>query len=155
MYLMPAKLESLVKQIRRNNPAYSDSQVYATAWSVFCRYAEPGSPHCRRPPSTYFAGEPTFAVPAAVRREVWRGLKIRESVAESSRCCTDAGLTTAHMLTSGAPFPISRLVKMNAYFARHAVDNRGNWPDESKGFQAWLLWGGDAGRRWAARVLQG
>ena len=152
---MPAALERLVNRIRQANPKYTAQQVYATAWSVYCKHVNPGSKHCRRPPSAYFSGtEPSFVVPAEVKREVKRGLGLRDGMPESRRCCTDAGLLTAKMLTSGQRFPLSRLVKMNAYFARHAVDNRGNWPDASKGFQAWLLWGGDAGRAWAASLLR-
>ena len=43
---------------------------------------------------------------------------------------------------------------MAAYFDRHEVDKEGEgWGIDSKGFQAWLLWGGDAGRAWANRQL--
>ena len=41
---------------------------------------------------------------------------------------------------------------MYSYFARHNVDKRGkNWGDPDKpsaGYIAWLLWGGDPGRKW-------
>lgn len=150
---MPAEVERLAKRIQASNPSYTPSQAWATAWSVYCKHKRPSSPHCRRPPSAYFAGEPVFIVPAKVRREVEKGLALRESLPLSKRCCTNAGLLTARMLASGAPFPLKRLVKMRAYFARHEVDNRGRWPDASRGFQAWLLWGGDAGRAWSEREL--
>lgn len=42
---------------------------------------------------------------------------------------------------------------MNAWFARHAVDRKPGWSlpgKETPGYVAWLLWGGDAGRTWAA-----
>jgi hypothetical protein len=44
---------------------------------------------------------------------------------------------------------------MSAYFARHEVDKASmshEWGDEtdpSAGYVAWLLWGGEPGRRWA------
>ena len=44
---------------------------------------------------------------------------------------------------------------MSAYFARHEVDKASmshDWGDEtdpSAGYIAWLLWGGEPGRRWA------
>ena len=42
---------------------------------------------------------------------------------------------------------------MVSYFARHEVDKQGEgWGRDSKGYQAWLLWGGDAGRAWANRL---
>lgn len=151
---MPRKVEELVARISKQNPSYSEAQAWATAWSVYCRNVRPGSRHCRRPPSGYFAGTGEYVVvPPAVRAEARAGLRIRDRVAPSNKCCTAAGLMTARLLESGR-FPVSRLPKMRGYFERHAVDNRGNWPDDSRGYQAWLLWGGDAGRRWAGRLLQ-
>jgi hypothetical protein len=44
---------------------------------------------------------------------------------------------------------------MASYFARHAVDKQAHahqWnsnSDPSAGFIAWLLWGGEDGRKWA------
>lgn len=43
---------------------------------------------------------------------------------------------------------------MTAYFARHERDKAASrWGIDSKGYQAWLLWGGDAGREWATKTL--
>lgn len=43
---------------------------------------------------------------------------------------------------------------MKAYFDRHQVDKRGRgWGVDSKGWQAWLLWGGDPGYRWAKEIV--
>lgn len=47
------------------------------------------------------------------------------------------------------------IVAISAYFTRHEVDKASRshkWGDEanpSAGYIAWLLWGGEAGRRWA------
>jgi hypothetical protein len=47
------------------------------------------------------------------------------------------------------------ITAISAYFARHEVDKASKsheWGDEtdpSAGYIAWLLWGGEAGRRWA------
>jgi hypothetical protein len=50
---------------------------------------------------------------------------------------------------------------MASYFARHKVDKRadnfGSDEDPSTGYIAWLLWGGDAGQKWAeeqARAIE-
>jgi hypothetical protein len=47
---------------------------------------------------------------------------------------------------------------MHAFFSRHqknkAVDP-GKSPEQDKGHQAWLLWGGDPGRAWASRIVAG
>lgn len=47
--------------------------------------------------------------------------------------------------------------EMNAWFARHEADKRPGWDDpgeETPGFVAWLLWGGDAGRAFAASKVE-
>ena len=45
---------------------------------------------------------------------------------------------------------------MVSYFARHAVDQRapgfGDTSKPTNGYIAWLLWGGDVGRKWAENV---
>jgi hypothetical protein len=44
---------------------------------------------------------------------------------------------------------------MVSFFARHEVDKSGEgWGIDSKGYQAWLLWGGDPGRAWAKRIIK-
>jgi hypothetical protein len=43
---------------------------------------------------------------------------------------------------------------MVSFFARHEVDKSGEgWGIDSKGYQAWLLWGGNPGRAWAKRIV--
>jgi HK97 family phage prohead protease len=47
--------------------------------------------------------------------------------------------------------------EMNAWFARHEADKKPGWDDpgaETPGFVAHLLWGGDAGKSFAARKVQ-
>lgn len=46
--------------------------------------------------------------------------------------------------------------EMNGWFARHEADKRPGWDkpgEETPGFVAWLLWGGDAGQDFAARKV--
>ncbi len=50
---MPAKVDELFEEISKKNPEYSDAQAWATAWSVYCKYVNPGSDHCHLPPSEY------------------------------------------------------------------------------------------------------
>ncbi len=62
----------------------------------------------------------------------------------------------AKELAGRRPLSLRDVVAMSAYFARHNVDKASNghvWGDEannpSAGYIAWLLWGGEPGRRWA------
>lgn len=47
---------------------------------------------------------------------------------------------------------------MYSFFARHEVDKRGkdfgNPERPSNGFIAWLLWGGDPGKKWCEDVYK-
>lgn len=44
---------------------------------------------------------------------------------------------------------------MLGYLSRHLVDKQGaTWDDYGKGRQSWDAWGGDAGGRWAIRILR-
>lgn len=51
---IPADVERYVKEIEKSNPDYDEAQTWATAWSIYCKYKEPGSEHCSMPASGYF-----------------------------------------------------------------------------------------------------
>ncbi len=93
--------------------------------------------------------------PAAVAAAARKGLQLRASMPPSRRGGTEVGLARARDLAHGRPVSDTTLRRMHSYFARHAVDATGpGWGVDSKGWQAWLLWGGDAGRRWVASTLR-
>jgi len=52
---IPKAVERYYNDVKAGNPGYSDSQAWATAWSIYCKHKRPGSPHCRRPSETYMA----------------------------------------------------------------------------------------------------
>jgi hypothetical protein len=44
------------------------------------------------------------------------------------------------------------VIEMSAWFARHATDRQAGWDkagEETPGYVAWQLWGGDAARDWS------
>ena len=88
--------------------------------------------------------------PAAVASEAEKGLKLRE---QHGRGGTEVGVGRARQLKARKPVPEKDIKAMHAYFARHKVDKRGkNWGHADKpsaGYIAWLLWGGEPGKRWA------
>lgn len=53
---------------------------------------------------------------------------------------------------SGKPLSESVIWRMYSFFSRHEEAAKGGstWKDKGKGWQAWMLWGGDSGQRWAA-----
>ena len=93
---------------------------------------------------------PGLIPPADVAGAAKRGLELRKKF--------NRGGTSAHrarQLSERRPLSLRTIVAMSAYFARHEVDKASKsheWSDEtnpSAGYVAWLLWGGEPGRRWA------
>ena len=98
---------------------------------------------------------PTWRLPADVARAARRGLELRAEQPPSNRAGTPVGLARASQLANRRPVSLETLRRMRSYFARHAVDKEGEgWGRDSKGYQAWLMWGGDPGRAWANRILR-
>lgn len=97
----------------------------------------------------------TYIPPEQVAIEAKLGLEIRRSQPPSNRAGTPVGIRRAVQLSNMQPVSIGTLKRMKSYFARHEVDKKGkNWGTTSKGYQAWLLWGGDSGRDWCERILE-
>jgi hypothetical protein len=92
--------------------------------------------------------------PADVADAAQRGLDLRAKQPPSSRAGTPVGLRRASQLANKQRTSLNTLIRMVRYFARHEVDKKGEgWGIDSKGYQAWLMWGGDAGRAWAKRMV--
>ena len=87
--------------------------------------------------------------PKGVATQATRGLDLRD---KHDRGGTEVGVRRAHQLADQKPVSDKDIKDIYSYFARHNVDKRGkNWGDPDKpsaGYIAWLLWGGDPGRKW-------
>ena len=94
---------------------------------------------------------PGLIPPPEVAAAAKRGLELRETFGRGG---TSVGVQRARQLAERRSVSIRDIVKMSAFFARHAVDKASRshvWGDEknpSAGYIAWLLWGGEPGRRW-------
>ena len=93
---------------------------------------------------------------AAMREEAERGLAWRR---EFGRGGTAIGVARARDIANGRPLSLDTVERMASYFARHEVDKQGEgWSPGEPGYPsagriAWALWGGDAGRSFANRIL--
>ena len=107
---------------------------------------------------------PSFKTTQAMRNAARLGLELRRkfgrgglTTREAGRQGIGSGVARATAIANGKDIPIETVRRMRAYFARHAVDKRargwGSRTDRSAGYIAWLLWGGDPGRRWADRIV--
>jgi hypothetical protein len=99
-----------------------------------------------------------FTPPVAVARQAQHGLELRNA---HGRGGTMVGVARARELKNRRPVGPSTVKRMHSYFARHEVDKHAaHFADEEKpsaGYIAWLLWGGDPGRKWAddlARAME-
>jgi len=91
-----------------------------------------------------------FRPPDDVAAAAEKGLKLREKFRRGG---TTVGIARARDLKHQKNLSEKTLKRMVSYFTRHSVDKRaenfGNDDNPSAGYIAWLLWGGDAGRKWA------
>lgn len=98
-----------------------------------------------------------FLPPKGVRDEAAKGLEWRR---EYNRGGTAVGVARARDLSNGRAVSPDTARRMNSYFARHEVDKQGEgWSPGQEGFPsagriAWALWGGDAGQRWSAKLVE-
>lgn len=102
-------------------------------------------------------GDLDLRPPATVAAAARRGLELR---AEYGRGGTAVGVARARDLSNRRELSIETVKRMVAYFTRHEVDlqapaaKRGAPGYPSAGYIAWLLWGGDAGRSWARKIVR-
>jgi len=94
--------------------------------------------------------ERTYKPPQSVRNNARRGLQLRQ---QFGRGGTATGIARARDLANGKGIPVATLRRMRAFFERHE-GNKDTPPSEGNGQIAWLLWGGDAGRRWVNARLR-
>lgn len=91
--------------------------------------------------------------PKGVRQAAERAVRWIEE-GRAGRNFTEVGRHRAHQLAAGESLSDGEVRKMQAYFARHAVDReasgftRGTDGFPSPGRVAWDAWGGDPGERW-------
>ena len=94
----------------------------------------------------------SFVPPSSVASNAKRGLKLRK---QYGRGGTEIGVARARDLSNRKGLSYSTVKRMKAYFDRHEVDKKGEgWGKDSAGYIAWLLWGGDAGRSWANKIVK-
>ena len=101
--------------------------------------------------------------PVLVRRNAQRGLDIRSKQPKSKKAMVgedgkpSKGVFTARALISGKPISKELLITMVAWFARHdksEMEVKSRRDRTSKAYQAYLAWGGAAGRAWAKKTLR-
>jgi hypothetical protein len=100
----------------------------------------------------------SFAPPSSVRAAARRGLELRRkhgkgglSTQEAGKQGIGSGVARATTLASGKKVSYAMIKRMAAFFSRHEKNKSGGEDDAGK--ISWDLWGGDAGRAWANRII--
>ena len=103
-----------------------------------------------------------FKPPASVTKAAQRGLELRKkfkkgglSTQEAGKQGIGSGVARATSLSRRSNVSPKVIKQMCGYFSRHAKDKKPGWSNASnpsKGYIAWLLWGGNPGRGWANKV---
>lgn len=101
-------------------------------------------------PKIVFEKADSFQPPQAARDAAARGLELRR---EFGRGGTEVGIARARDIAGGKGLPLDTVRRMKAFFDRHG-ENKNTPPEEGNGKIAWLLWGGDPGRRWAEKIIR-
>lgn len=102
----------------------------------------------------------SFKVPQAVRNNAARGLELRRkhgrgglSSKQAKKEGVGSGVQRASNLKSGS-VSYETVKRMKSFFARHSAFKEHHKDKSSKAYISWMLWGGDAGRRWAESVVK-
>lgn len=100
----------------------------------------------------------SFKPPQGVRSAAKRGLEFRGR--EGGGGGTGVGVARARDLSGGKNISPETARRMASFFARHQGGSRKidpkfkGEPWRDRGYVAWLLWGGDAGRSWADKLVR-
>jgi hypothetical protein len=108
-----------------------------------------------------------FTPPAGVRKAAERGLELRKkapkgkkgglTASQASKEGIGSGVQRAVNLKNGDKISPQTAKRMKSFFARHEKGSKidkGKTAATDKGYQAWLLWGGNPGRSWANKLVR-
>jgi len=77
-----------------------------------------------------------------------RGLELRKKHKKGG---TQVGVARARDIINGKELPLSTVKRMHSFFSRHEGNQSGG--EDDAGYIAWLLWGGNAGKRWSKSIV--
>jgi hypothetical protein len=100
-------------------------------------------------------GKAEYKVPIKVKKEALKGLEM--SWKHNYTSASGIGLVRAMQLVVKPKIWERSVDRMKAYFTRHQSDKQGeHFGDNrkpSRGYLAWLVWGGDSGFAWSKRMV--
>lgn len=101
-----------------------------------------------------------FVPPPSVRAAARRGLKLRREhgrggldTKQVKKGGVGSGVQRASDLASGDAISYQTVKRMKAFFSRHAQHGEHRQDKTSAAYISWLLWGGNAGKAWANKIV--
>ncbi len=106
-----------------------------------------------------------FKPSESVAKSAERGLELRKknkgrgglNAQQAHKAGIGSGVSRAVSLKNRQTLSPATVRRMKAFFDRHQKSRKvdpGKTPGTDKGYIAWMLWGGDAGRSWAEKVCR-
>lgn len=96
-----------------------------------------------------------LTVTAEIAAAARKGLELHEA-GKSGDGLVPATVADARRMAAREALSEAKVRRMPGWFARHETDRTPGWDEpgeETPGYVAWLLWGGDAAREWAERKV--
>ena len=90
--------------------------------------------------------------PDAVKNNAKKGIKLNEAI--GNKCATQVGKIRAQQLANGEAISINVIKRMYSYLSRAEVYYQEADDTKSCGYISYLLWGGQAAKRWAESKLK-
>ena len=102
-----------------------------------------------------------FVPPEGVRSAARRGLELRRKykrggldTKQAKKAGVGSGVQRASDLMHGEALSIETVKRMKNFFSRHSAYKDKHSDKTSAAYISWLLWGGNAGQRWAEKVVR-
>ena len=148
----PDVLDAWLQAAKTKNPSTSIYQAIDASWGARRRNLTPEQWISEQQEKT--ASKDTYSPTESMRNNAKRGLEYRKR--PGGKGGTEVGVNTARLLSSGKNLSRDMVAKMHSFFSRHDGNQKvkdGKEPHEDAGYVAWLLWGGDSGKTWAANIM--
>lgn len=87
---VPAYVHDKVEEIMEKQKEKDESQAWAVAWSIYCKYKKPNSPHCKKEKDEYFPNQNKKAT--QTREEVRHIKRVSSKISKALDKITKVGL---------------------------------------------------------------
>lgn len=99
----------------------------------------------------------TFTPPKDVASAARQALDAKEKHGNKVKGGTRVGWTRANQLADRKPVSYDTIKRMYSFFSRHEgnqkiADDHKDFKWGDSGYTAWMIWGGDPGKRWSTSI---